>query len=202
MVKKILQIRSEYTSARLIFSNLEHRLKESRFKRHPGYLPPEVDYRTEKGKRKTIKIRDYDVRELNPTGSPRAIEHLSLILVSRQGHTTSIRLLKSGTRKAFAKISVRFTGKKLVENNYVVPYTTSGSYSEVNISNKGAILLDLSNRGIATADFSLLTASVYSLPPKEAGSLRKTSLYLQRLPGSRVQDLPASTRLIPFIISI
>jgi len=189
MVKKILQIRSEYTSARLIFSNLEHRLKESRFKRHPGYLPPEVDYRTEKGKRKTIKIRDYDVRELNPTGSPRAIEHLSLILVSRQGHTTSIRLLKSGTRKAFAKISVRFTGKKLVENNYVVPYTTSGSYSEVNISNKGAILLDLSNRGIATADFSLLTASVYSLPPKKRESLIRAIVQnLEILSGRKLED--------------
>jgi len=75
MVKKIIQIRSEYTSARLILSNLEHRLKGTRFKRLPGYLPPEVDFLTEGKKQRTIRVRDYDVRELNPPESPRAIKH-------------------------------------------------------------------------------------------------------------------------------
>ncbi|MFO7866289.1 MAG: hypothetical protein R6V02_05695 [Candidatus Aminicenantes bacterium] len=48
--EKNRSVRSEYTSARLIVSNLEHRLSGNRFERPPGYLPPEVDYRTGGGR--------------------------------------------------------------------------------------------------------------------------------------------------------
>ncbi len=189
MVKKIIQIRSEYTSARLILLNLEHRLKGTRFKRLPGYLPPEVDFLTEDKKQLTIRVRDYDVRELNPPETPRAIEHLSLILSARHGNLASARRLKTETQKAFNKISTRFTGEKLTENEHVVPYTTSSAYSEVDISNKGSILLDLSNRGIATADFSLLTASAYSLPPNKREPLvRAIVRNLEILSGRKLED--------------
>ena len=189
MAKKIVQIRSEYTSARLILSNLEHRLKGIRFKRLPGYLPPEVDFLTEDNKQKTIRVRDYDVRELNPPDSPRAIEHLSLILAARHGSLAAARRLKTKTKKAFDKISTRFTGDKLIENEYVVPYTTSSTYSETEISNKGAILLALSKRGIATADFCLLTASAYSLPPEEREPLvRAIVRNLEILSGRKLED--------------
>jgi len=189
MVKKIIQIRSEYTSARLILSNLEHRLKGTRFKRLPGYLPPEVDFLTEGKKKRTIRVRDYDVRELNPPESPRAIKHLSLILAARHGNLAAARRLKTETQKAFDKISARFTGEKLIENEHVVPYTTSGTYSEAEISNKGAILLDLSNRGIATADFSLLTASAYSLPPEKLEPLVRAIVQnLEILSGRKLED--------------
>jgi hypothetical protein len=189
MVKKIIQIRSEYTSARLILSNLEHRLKEIRFKRLPGYLPPEVDFLVEGKKQMTIKVRDYDVRELNPPESPRAIEHLSLILAARNRNLEAAHCLKTETQQAFDKISARFTGEKLIENEHVVPYTTSGTYSENDISNKGAILLDLSNRGIATADFSLLTASAYSLPPEKHEPMVKTIIQnLEILSGRKLED--------------
>ena len=189
MIKKILQIRSEYTSARLILLNLEHRLKEAKFVRRPGYLPPEVDFLTEGKQQRTIRVRDYDVRELNPPESPRAIEHLSLILAARNRNLAAARRLKTETQKAFNKISARFTGEKLVENELVVPYTTSRDYSEVDISNKGAILLDLSNRGIATADFSLLTASASSLPSeKREPMVRAIVQNLEILSGRKLED--------------
>ncbi len=189
MAKKIVQVRSEYTSARLILSNLEHRLSGNRFERPPGYLPPEVDYRTVEVRQRTAAVRDYDVRELNPPGSSRAIEHLRLILAARRGDADAVLRLKAGTRKAYAKISSRFTGEKLVENEYVVPYTTSGGKSEEEVSNKGAILLDLSLRGIATADFSLLTASACKLPPEEREPfVRSIVRNLEILSGRRLED--------------
>lgn len=189
MVKKILQIRSEYTSARLILSNLEHRLKGIRLQGLPGYLPPEVDFRAEDGSFKTIKVRDYDVRELNPSWSPQAIEHLNLIIAARRGEAAAASQLKVKTQRAYDKISARFSGENLIENEYVVPYTTSKKCSEDDVSNKGSILLDLSNRGIATADFSLLTAPAYSLPPQEREPhLRAIIRNLEILSGRKLED--------------
>ena len=162
-VEAITEVRSEYTSARLIALNLEHRLAGTRYRRHPGYVPPEIDYVTGRGETITISIRDGDVRFLDRVPRETSLEHLSLIHSARRGDAAATAELRRRTRDTHSKIAARFAGRVLIENDTVVPYTTRGNFTESQISHKGAILLDLFQRGFATADFSLLAAGAYGL---------------------------------------
>jgi len=51
-------------------------------------------------------------------------------------------MLEQQTQETHQKISSRFAGRVLAENEHVVPYTTAGMHSEAQIGHKGAILLD------------------------------------------------------------
>ena len=189
LIRKIAQVRSEYTSARLISSNLEHRAAGTRFERAPGYLPAEIDYVTADGALSTLFVRDYDVRYLDRVSLERATDHLQWILRARRGDREAQRLLGRRTEETWRRISARFAGTALIETDEVIPYTTSRSFSEVEISNKGSILLDLSGYGFATADFCLLAAKAHGLPPDRLEKcLRNTIRNLEILSGRKLGD--------------
>jgi pyruvate,orthophosphate dikinase len=188
-VRKITQVRSEYTSARLIAENLDHRFAGTRFARHPGYLPAEIDYVTGEGAPLTVRVRDYDVRHLDRVPAAQALEHLELIHRARLGSAEARAELGTRTRDSRLKISSRFAGADPRDNEYVIPYTTPGSYSEAWISQKGAILLDLSRRGMATADFSLLASGAYLLPSAEREQCARDAIRdLEVLSGRKLDD--------------
>lgn len=167
VVHKIAEVRSEYTSARLICANLEHRVAGTRYERFAGYLPPQIDYTTVGGRSQTMAVRDYDVRFLDRVSSEKAIAHLGLIHLARHGAGAAREELERRTRALYPTIAARFAGPDLIENEHVIPYTTAQYFSEDHVSQKGAILLDLSRRGLATSDFNLLAASAYQLPEAE-----------------------------------
>jgi len=188
-VVRITQVRSEYTSARLIASNLDHRVGGTVFTRQPGYLPAEIDYRTSKGTSGTIFVRDYDVRYLDRVPQATAIEHLDLILQARQGGLSARQELTRRTLVVHHSIWPRFSGKTLIENEFVIPYTTSGEFDEAQISIKGSILLNLSRRGLTTADFNLLSAGAYKLAPAARERYVQAVLRnLETLSGRKLED--------------
>jgi hypothetical protein len=189
IIKRITQVRSEYMSARVIATNLEHRLAGTVWKRPAGYAPPEVDYVTEAGVPLTISVRDSDVRFLDRIPQAQAVDYLTLIHRARQGDSDARGELKWRTAETHRTITGRFTGTALSESVHVVPYTTAGFFPESAISNKGAILLDLSRRGFATADFTILASSVFSLPPEEREArLWEAIRDLEVLSGRRLAD--------------
>ncbi|MDP2915433.1 MAG: hypothetical protein Q8O91_08270 [Candidatus Aminicenantes bacterium] len=186
---RVTQVRSEYTSARLIATNLEHRVAGRVFKRQPGYLPAEIDYRMSDGASGTVAVRDYDVRYLDRVPQATAIEHLDLILKARQGISSARRELARRTLEVHQGMWPRFSGKTLIENEYVVPYTTAGEFSEAQISNKGSILLNLSRRGFTTADFNLLSAGAYKLAPTAREKRVQAAIRnLETLSGRKLED--------------
>jgi hypothetical protein len=188
-VRKIAQVRTEYTSARVICSNLEHRVAGTRFERAPGYLPAEIDYVAADKTSCTLYVRDYDVRFLDRVAADKAVEHLELILRARRGDPVMRQKLERRTRKTGRRISARFAGTSLIETDEVIPYTTSRRPSETHISNKGKILLDLSGYGFATADFCLLAASAYFLPSAIVEKcLRDAIRNLEILSGRKLED--------------
>ncbi|MDH4270370.1 MAG: hypothetical protein OEW18_00175 [Candidatus Aminicenantes bacterium] len=72
----------------------------------------------------------------------------------------------------------------------MIPFTTAASYPETQVSHKGGILLDISRRGFATADFTLLGASVYELPPAEREEhLWEAIRNLEVLSGRKFEDI-------------
>jgi hypothetical protein len=166
-VRKITQVRTEYTSARIIATNLEHRLAGTKWQRPPGYMPPEIDYTTLDGVSRTIAVRDYDARYLDRVPPSKALDCLNLIHCARLGDPAARAELAWRTAETQRLISGRFLGAALVESEYVIPYTTTASFPDSRVSNKGGILLDLSRRGFATADFAILSSAVYGLPAEE-----------------------------------
>jgi hypothetical protein len=195
-IEAITEVRSEYTSARLISANLEHRLAGTRYPRHPGYVPPEIDYLTRDGAAVTTSVRDYDVRFLERVSADTTLEHLDLIHRSRRGDAEAMAELRRRTRDTQVKISTRFAGRRLVEDEHVIPYTTPGLFTQAQISHKGAILLDLSRRGFATADFNLLAAGAYGLRGDDLERCARDAVRnLEILSGRNLGD-PANPLLI------
>jgi hypothetical protein len=164
-VRDVAEARSEYTSARTIGSNIEHRLAGTTLPRQPGYVPPEVDYILDDGTALTISVRDSDVRHLDRVPRAVAIEHLELIHRARRDDRVAAAELHRRMAATGHSISARLAGRMLADNEYVIPYTSSGRFTEAEVSHKGSILLGLSQKGFATADFTLLSASASELPP-------------------------------------
>ena len=195
-ISSATEVRNEYTSARLISANLEHRLAGTRYPRPKGYLPPEIDYQTEDGLNLTVSVRDYDVRFLDRVAPEAALEHLDLIHRARRGDAASAAELRKRTLDTQARISARFAGRTLVETEAVIPYTTAGVFTEAQISHKGGILLDLSRRGFATADFNLVSAAAFKQPgPDLERSAREAVRNLEILSGRALGD-PSNPLLI------
>ena len=167
LVRSAADVRSEYMSTRLIAANIEHRLRRAVLPRDPGYVAPEIDYVLCDGSSHTMTVRDSDVRYLDRVPRDRAIRHVDLIHRARRGDPAAAGELTRRTQTLAQSISRRFAGRTLVENALVIPYTSSGTFSEEAISHKGSILLDLSRRGFATADFNLLSADAFLLSSAE-----------------------------------
>jgi hypothetical protein len=196
IVGLLAQVRSEYTSARLILSNLDHRLAGTCFERPPGYLPAEIDYLDTEGKTSTVAVRDYDVRRLDRTSTDKAAEHLELILRARRGDPKARMELERRTRSIHKNISARFEGGLLTETRSVIPYTSPGRFDESQISNKGSILLGLTGHGFATADFCILAAAAFHSAPKTLeANVRAVIRNLEVLSGRRLGD-PVNPLLI------
>ncbi|MGA2263085.1 MAG: hypothetical protein ABSH28_16840 [Acidobacteriota bacterium] len=188
-VAEVAQVRSEYTSARLICSNLKHRLAGTRYVRYPGYIPPETDVVLEDRAVETLAVRDADVRFLDRVPPPTALEHVGFIHRARRGDLRAAAELDRRMRDTYGKIAGRFTSQTLAENEFVLPYTTARPFAEQAASHKGAILLDLSQRGFATADFNILTAHSYQLPAQELEQCVRDSVRnLEVLSGRRLGD--------------
>jgi hypothetical protein len=205
-VRKITEVRSEYTSARLILANLDFRAAGKTWARPPGYIPAEIDYAASDGAARTISVRDYDVRSLDRVPPQKAIEHLNLIHLARRGHAEAAGELGRRTAEIHEPIRSRFGGAALAENAHVIPYTTPVSHPEAQVSHKGSILLDLTRQGIATADFTILGSTCYALPPAEREEhLWEAIRDLEVLSGRRYQNsrnplLVAMRSAMPFYI--
>jgi hypothetical protein len=189
LILSVTGVRSEHTSARVIAANIEHRLRQAVLRRAAGYVAPEIDYVTDDGAAHTIAVRDSDVRFLDRVPRGRASLHVGLIHEARSGDRDASAELDRCTAELRQAISTRFAGRELVENALVIPYTSRGAFGEGQISQKGATLMDLSRRGFATADFNLLSAGAFRLPPGELDNAVRDVIHnLEVLTGRRLGD--------------
>lgn len=160
----VRQVRDEYTSVRLIHANLDRRIRGlGADATAPVRLSPEVDFEAQGGGRRTIRVRDYDVRFLDRVSPQKAVAHLDAIVRARDGDEAARRRLRERTTLLAAKVAARFTGNPLIEDDVVIPYTTDRVPDNKRISHKGATLLRLSREGFATPDFCLLSGAAYDL---------------------------------------
>ncbi len=147
----------------LLRRNWRARAGNDVFANCPGYSPPVVDYELNSGATSSIVVGESDIPFLYNDDAEKARRYLSLILDARQGDAEAAAELDSA-REEYLK------GTNPVqphESPFVVPFTSSESHSEQDISQKACTLLKLSQLGYPVPEFVVLTAKAYEDPNKE-----------------------------------
>ena len=124
----------------------------------PGYSPPVVDFEFADGTADSLVVSEIDMPFLCGDDFERAKHHLSLILNARHGDTQAAEELSGEERQQSAALVVP---RQPEENEFVVPSTSSHPHTEQEISQKGSILLKLSQMGYSVPDFVILNSHAY-----------------------------------------
>ncbi len=195
-VAEVAEVRAEYASARVIGLNLEHRRAGTGF-----HAIPAMSRRGSIGSgsaANTAPSASATWTSASSTGSPPEAppRYVGLIHRARRGDSGAASRLEELSEDTRRRIAARFAVGNLVEDEFVVPYTSTAAFREEQVSHKGGILLDLSRRGFATADFCLLSAATYRLPSAERERrLDDAVRNLEILSGRRLGD-PANPLLV------
>jgi len=132
-----------------------------------------------------MTVRDYDALFLKDGTTDRALLHLSLIKLAREGNLTAKEVLEK-TLQETLEIIDKVAPEALVEDEFVLPSTTKLRPSEQEISNKGRILLDLIQQGYPVPDFTILTAKAYNLTAKQReAKIRQVIRNMEELTGQK-----------------
>lgn len=154
-------VRGNYFNQRSLLSrrNLYSSKKDNIVSSSPGYSPPVVEFDLHDGTAGSIVVSEADIPLLCGDDFERGKRHLSLIVNARRGDPKAAEDLSSAAQAD----SLGETGRvQPSENEFVVPCTSSQAHSELDISQKGSILLKLSQLGYPVPDFVVLTADAYT----------------------------------------
>ncbi|MDD5570675.1 MAG: hypothetical protein PHD97_05895 [Bacteroidales bacterium] len=153
-----------------------------------NYLQPEVEYVEDKNSQpKVITAHFFDIPFLCDENKEKAKEYLQHLLRSYDGIAES--------KEIVGKLKLNFKTEKLeqlknisfVENNFVVPSSTTSKYSEEEISQKGSILLDLIQKLYPVPDFCVLTSKTSLLGTREKEiSLLNAISNLEKMTGKKL----------------
>lgn len=165
-VEQVAQVRdfkvrgNYFTQRSLIFSqSLHHSRREELVSSRPGYSPPEVDIAFEDGRADTIAVSEVDIPILCERNFENAKRYLSLILAARSGDSAACRQLVH-TAETHPRLSKQ-AKQPPTETDFVVACTSAETHAAEDISQKGSILLKLSQAGYPVPDFVVLTAHTY-----------------------------------------
>jgi hypothetical protein len=125
----------------------------------PGYSPLVVDFELDNGATGTLSIGNADLRLLCDGDPKKSKDYLSLILNARTGDPEASAALARAEQEGTVGGSDQVPPS---ETEFVVPSTSCESHSEQDISQKGFVLLKLSQLGYPVPDFTVLTAQVYA----------------------------------------
>ena len=125
----------------------------------PGYSPPVVEVELHGGSTSSIVVSEIDIPFLCDDDIQKAKAYLSLILNARRGDPQAVKdfALAAQERPVGGLVPPEPT-----ESSFVVPSTSCQPHSEQDISQKGFILLKLSQLGYPVPDFVVLTSCAYA----------------------------------------
>ncbi len=154
------RIRGNYINQRSLLSrrDLHSSKKENILPSGPGYSPPVVEFELHDGPTSSVVVSEIDIPFLCDDDTENAKRYLSLILAARRGDPKAAKDLALATQEH------RFGGSELaqpLESTFVVPSTSCQTHSEQDISQKGFILLKLSQLNYPVPDFVVLTPHAY-----------------------------------------
>ena len=155
------RIRGNYINQRSLLSRIElHPSKEQRtFPIGPGYSPPVVEFELYGGSTSSIVVSEIDIPSMCDDDIEKAKAYLALILNAHRGDTDAAKCLSSAAQEHLLGVLGQFQPS---ESDFVVPSTSCQTHSEQDISQKGFILLKLSQSGYPVPDFVVLSSRAYT----------------------------------------
>ena len=156
-----LRIRGNYFNPRSLLARLDlhSSRKENLVANCPGYSPPVVEFELADGTSSSIVVSESDIPLLCDDDVAKAQRYLALILNARRGDSQAASELSSALQEHPWRAGERVQPS---ESSFVVPCTSCQTHSEQYISQKGFILLKLSQLGYPVPDFVVLTSHAYT----------------------------------------
>ncbi len=155
------RVRGNYINRRSLVSKeaLHYLEKDARGTSCPGYSPPEVAIEFEDGTTSNLVVSEIDIPFLCENDFENARHYLSQIIQARSGNSQAVDGLLDAARNHpwFARGENNLPQETL----HVVPCTSTNPHSGEEISQKGSILLQLSQQGYPVPDFVVMTAQAY-----------------------------------------
>jgi len=154
------KIRGNYVNQRCLVArrSLHGPDNQNRDAEGPGYSPPVIDYQLRDGTMSSTSVSEADVSFLCQDNFEKAKRYLALILNARQGDSNAASELTLAERDHPWRSSEHVEPH---ESDFVVPSTSRQAHSEQEISQKGFLLLKLSQQGYPVPDFVVLTSQGY-----------------------------------------
>ncbi len=154
------RIRANYINQRSLVARKNHHpvTGDELIAPGPGYSPPVVDLEFADGTAESLVVSEIDMPFLCGNDFDRAKHHLSLILNARHGDPQAAAELSIEEREQSVNLVHPLQPE---ENEFVVPSTSCNPHTEQEISQKGSILLKLSQMGYSVPDFIILNSHAY-----------------------------------------
>jgi pyruvate,orthophosphate dikinase len=149
------------------FNQHSRRFRKDRYSPVPSspvYRPPVVDFHLEDGASGSVVVSDVDIPLLSQHDYGLAKTYLGLILEARRGNTRAAAELAAALNE-YPWLTTPSEQPPPAETRFVVPSTSPEAHSVIDISQKGFVLLKLTQKGYPVPDFVVLTAEAYSDGP-------------------------------------
>jgi pyruvate,orthophosphate dikinase len=151
-----------------------------------GYSPPVVEYLLCDGTLHSTTVRELDIPLLCHEDLQKAKSHLSLILNAHRGDPQAADVLSAAKHDPGGLSGEGELARPVSESEFVVPSTSHDMHSEREISQKGFVLLKLSQQGYPVPDFVVMTAEAYNDRAHVEAHLSEAIAKLEALTGLRL----------------
>ncbi len=157
------RIRGNYFNRRSLLSrgSLRSLRKETQVPNRPGYSPPVVEFELHGGASANLSVREIDVPLLCQDDFESANRYLAMILNARRGDPKAAKDLSFAAQEHPWYFGGGLEKLQTTESRFIVPSTSCETHSERSISQKGFILLKLTQLGYPVPDFVVLTSDAY-----------------------------------------
>jgi len=182
------RVRSSYSNFNTINFFVQDTPKNSELL--DNYLPPEVEY-FEIGcsQPKTVPANFLDLTFLCKGDAENGKDYLFHLIRSHEGHPESTDYIAEKRCSYKKEKQELISTLSFIENDFVVPSSTVNRYTEAEISQKGFILLNLSQKLFPVPDFCVLTSKTFFATPQEKATYLKNAVEnLEKMTGMKFGD--------------
>ncbi len=146
------------------FNQHSRRFRKERYSPVPysvAYEPPIVDFTFDDGTTGSVKASEVDIPLLCQRDYELGKAYLELIIRARRGDSGAASEVAAALNQ-FPWLTTPSDEPPPQETRFVVPSTSDEKHSEIDISQKGFVLLKLTQKGYPVPDFVVLTADAYN----------------------------------------
>lgn len=180
-------LRAYYPNHIFIRQVLENPSGTGFLKSIPGFLEPEFEFFVHE-KHKQLSLTNIDLFILSQPDRAQAKQYFDLLTVSNE-NKSSLNQKRIISDSWLSLLKMSFGNVSFIENESVVPSTTTKPYDELLLSQKGKVLLDLYQEGYPVPDFCILTSHSYQLNAREREAcLLDAVSNLEKMTGEKLGD--------------